>query len=156
MTRRRHWSNATARAIAVATLAASCAYVLPATWRSFHADPDDAAPAVTRALDAEHTAVAVWDQAHHKIVTNWMTLSSGVSKTRERFVISWERDSKDATLTVYVRHEAQDQNHEPSARWGAIYHDSDRESALLDLIEKELAASNAPARPTQPTPGRRS
>jgi hypothetical protein len=123
---------------------AACAYVLPASWRAFRADPDDAAPAITRALDSENMAVANWDQPHHKIVTNWVTASSGVQKTRERFIVTWEKDPKDAVLTIYVRHEAQDEDmQEGKAQWGTVYHASARENALLDRISAELSGKKS-------------
>jgi hypothetical protein len=129
----------------------ACAYVLPASWRAFRADPDDAPPAITRAIDSENMTVANWDQPHHKIVTSWvLTASSGVTKTRERFVVSWEKDPKDAVLTIYVRHEAQDEDiQEGKAGWGSVYHTGARENALLDKIGAEL--SGKPAQSRNPT-----
>jgi hypothetical protein len=123
---------------------AACAYVLPASWRAFRADPDDAAPAITRALDAQNMSVANWDQTHHKITTNWISMSSGLTRTRERFVISWERDPKDRVLTIYVRHEAQDEEEgEGRPGWGAVYHTSSRENGLLDKIAEELGGKKS-------------
>lgn len=124
---------------------AACSYILPATWRSFRADPDDAAPAVTRALDTRQLEIASWDQAKHKIVTGWVDFRDGVDRTRERYVINWERDETEGALTIYVRHEAQDQEIEENRpTWGATYHDTAKESALMDQITKELKAMARP------------
>lgn len=120
-----------------------CAYLLPAAWRSFRADPDDAAPAITRALDARKLVVERFDQAKRQIETAWVISSSGVDKTRQRFVIRWERDTKEGTTTVYVRHQGQDQDiGQPGAeKWGATYHEVGQEEGLLDLIQKELGSN---------------
>jgi hypothetical protein len=126
----------------------SCAYVLPAAWRAFHADPDDAAPAITRALDSQSLQISKADQAGHRIVTNWVQIPNGASKSRERYVISWERDAKDAVLTIYVRNESQDQESDNGRPvWGAVYHNGDKENSMLDLIAKELSRSTAPPPP---------
>jgi hypothetical protein len=127
----------------------ACAYVLPAAWRAFHADPDDAAPAITRALDTRNLQIAKVDQAGHKIVTGWASSKMGSARSRERYVITWERDAKEATLTIYVRNEAQDQELDSTGvmRWGAVYHNGDRENTMLDLIAKELSRSGVPPPP---------
>lgn len=118
----------------------SCAYVWPAAWRDFRADPDDAAPAITRALDAQDLEVATLDAGNRRITTGWVALSSGVDRTRERFVVRWERNDKDGTLTIYVRHEAQEQSIGVGGDWGPTYHDGRKEQHLLDAIATELEA----------------
>ena len=132
---------------------AACSYILPATWRSFRADPDDAAPAVTRALDSFNFSIANFDQANRKITTNWVSSASGVNRSRERYIVSWERDEKEESLTIYVRHERQDQDEVEGGapRWGGVYHESGREDALMDRIEKELAANTQMAPPPAPS-----
>jgi hypothetical protein len=118
-----------------------CSYILPATWRAFRVDPDDVAPAVTRALDTKQLTVESFDQAGRKITTGWLDVASGVDRSRHRYVIRWERDEKDNAITVYVRHEAQDQDLEDGRpSWGGTYHDTEKESALMDQITKELKA----------------
>jgi hypothetical protein len=120
---------------------AACSYILPATWRAFRADPDDAAPAITRALDSRQISVESFDQAGRKITTGWEDTNDGVDRIRQRYIISWERDDMDKTLTIYVRHEVQDQEIDDGRpAWGATYHDSEKESRLLDSITKELKA----------------
>lgn len=120
-------------------LLGGCAYVLPASWRAYNADPDDAGPAVTRALDARALTIANWNQAEHKIVTEWSLTRNGVDRQRERYIISWEKNDDDGTLTVYVRHEVQDQElKEGRPAWTGVYHDRDKETKLLDGITKAL------------------
>lgn len=118
-----------------------CSYLLPASWRSFRADPDDAAPAVTRAIDSIGATVESFDQRGRKIVTQWASISHGVLRARERYTISWERDPQEQSLTIYVRHDMQDQEigEAGATRWGATYHESDREAKMLDAIQRELA-----------------
>ncbi len=131
--------------VALLLIPSACSYLLPATWRAFRADPDDAAPAITKALDARQLSVESFDQAGRKIVTGWQEASDGVDKTHERFVITWERDDKDGTLTIYVRHEAQDQEMtDGRPTWGGTYHNGDKETALLNQITKELKALAKP------------
>ncbi len=126
-------------------IAIGCSYILPATWRAFRVDPDDAAPAITKALDARQIAVDSFDQAKRTITTGWQDSNDGVDRVRQRFIISWERDDKDKTLTIYVRHEAQEQEMtEGRPTWGSTYHDSEKESQLLDQITKELKAMAKP------------
>lgn len=129
-----------------APFAISCAYILPASARDFHADPDDAAPAIARALDRLSIQVASLDPSHRRIVTTWVQISSGVSRSRERYVLRWERDPREDTLTISVRHEAQDQDltDEGVPRWGAEYHERTKEDALLDLVERELTGTAEP------------
>jgi hypothetical protein len=125
----------------VLLLLGACSYILPATWRAFRADPDDAAPAITRALDAKNLTVESFDQAGRKITTGWLEAAEGIDRVRHRYVITWERNDHDDALTIYVRHEAQDQEiDEGRPTWGGTYHDTDKESALLDQITKELKA----------------
>ena len=120
---------------------AACSYILPATWRAFRADPDDAAPAITRALDAKQLTVESFDQAERKITTGWQDSNDGVDRVRQRYIVSWERDEQDKSLTIYVRHEQQDQELEDGRpSWGSTYHDSDKESRLMDQITRELKA----------------
>jgi hypothetical protein len=129
-------------ALAIAILLSGCAYLLPASWRSFRADPDEAAPAITRAIDQTGLNVESFHQGQRRILTNWISRESGVTRVRERFRIDWERDEQEGTLTVYVRHEAQEHEAgEGAGSWGATYHDDKRESYLLDLIGKELKKS---------------
>ena len=133
------------RACALFLLLNACAYILPATWRAFRAHPDDAAPAITRALDAKQLTVDSFDQANRKITTGWQQTNDGVDIVRQRYLITWERDEKDETLTVYVRHEAQDQEIEDGRpAWGGTYHDGEKETKLLDQITKELKAMSKP------------
>lgn len=125
--------------------ATACAYVMPASWRSYRADPDDAAPAITRALDERSISIAKWDQAEHRIVSDWSLTRFGVDHIRERYVVSWEKNEDEGTLTVYVRHEAQERELLDGApSWGATYHTADKESALLDAITKALEEARAP------------
>jgi hypothetical protein len=125
---------------ALAMFAVACAYVLPASWRAFRVDPDDAAPAITRALDGHGLAITSFDQAKRRIVSQWVVARDATSSTRSRYVISWERDTRDGALTVYVRHENQETSVEGGSgdRWGAVFHDSTKEEAMLDAIQKEL------------------
>ena len=123
----------------------ACAYVLPASWRAFHADPEDAASAITRALDANQLEVGEFDTVAHRITSGWHLSQSGVTRTRERYLVSWERDEKEDALTVYVRHEVQDHEElEGRPSWSTAYHDRDKETALLDLITEELRRAAAP------------
>ncbi len=131
-------------ALAVTALMA-CSYLVPATWRSFRADPDDAAPSITRALAAQQIGIAKWDPAARKITSDYLLMSDGVDRTRERYVVTWERSSTDGTLVIYVRHEAQEQDLEDGApTWTARTHDTDKESALLDAITTELIRLHQP------------
>jgi hypothetical protein len=118
----------------------ACSYLLPASWRAFRADPDDAAPAITRALDSSGVQVETLDQRKREIVTRWASTSSGVLRTRERYLITWERDPKEQSLTIYVRHEEQEQEigEAGATKWGATSHDDEREGKILDAIEAEL------------------
>lgn len=119
---------------------ASCAFLMPATWRAFHADPDDAAPAITRALDARGIEVEAWDQAKRTITTQWILSTVTVDQTRERYLIRWEKNEDDGTLVIYVRHEAQDRDLGPAqADWSVSYHDAKKETRLLDEITKALS-----------------
>lgn len=136
-------------ALAIALLLSGCAYLLPASWRSFRADPDDAPPAITRAIDATGMNVDSFHQGLRKIVTGWATKSSGVTRIRERFTVEWERNETEGTLTVYVRHEAQEQEMgEDQNAWGMTYHESKREEHLLELISKEMAKSSDDFQPS--------
>jgi hypothetical protein len=127
-------------AAAVCVALAGCSYLLPASWRSFRVEPDDAAPAITRAVDSFGASVESFHQAKRQIVTHWATGASGALRTRERFLINWERDAQEQSLTVYVRHEIQEQEivEGGAVKWGATYHDSDREAKMLDRIAAEL------------------
>ncbi|MBK8012995.1 MAG: outer membrane protein assembly factor BamC [Deltaproteobacteria bacterium] len=129
--------------ISLALSLASCAYFLPASWRSFRADPDDAPIAITRALEKRQLSVARWDQNARQIETEWTRVLSGVDESRERYVIRWARDQSQGTLTVYVRHEAQDRDSDgPRATWGLKHHDGRKERSMLESIAKELVAMN--------------
>jgi hypothetical protein len=121
---------------------AACSYLLPASWRAFRVDPDDAAPAITRAVDSMGFAVASFDQAKKTITTQWVQTSSGVTRKRERYIIRWERDPKEKSLTVYARHEESEKEigEGGGEAWGPTYHDDAREQAMLDRIAKELAS----------------
>ncbi|MEQ8278742.1 MAG: hypothetical protein RMA76_29590 [Deltaproteobacteria bacterium] len=135
------------RALAALLLlsAAACAYVLPASWRSYRADPDDAPPAITRALDERSLAIANWDQAKHQIVTEWTFTRTSIDAMRERYVISWERDDDEGALTIYCRHEAQDRELvDGAAGWTSTYHSSDKEAAMLDAITEALQDAKKP------------
>ncbi len=123
----------------------ACAYVLPASWRSFRADPDDAPPAITRALDEHNLVIANWDQAKHTIVTEWVLTRNTLDAYRERYVVSWEKDEDEGALTIYVRHEKSERELKDGApSWTTAYHDSDKEAALLDAITKALADAKKP------------
>lgn len=125
---------------------AACAYILPASWRAFRVDADDAPPAITRALDGLGLPIATFDQEKRRIVTSWIQQASGVTRSRERYVISWERDAKEGLLTIYVRHEAEDQDRtaEGVAKWGTTYHEESRERLVLDRITRELSDQDPP------------
>ena len=118
----------------------ACSLFLPAAWRSFRADPDDAVPAITRAFDKRQLQVADLDEGKRQVVSGWMSFSSGVDRTRERFVVSWNREESDGTLVIYVRHEAQDQEVGERTSWSSVYHDGKKETEMLDAITKELEA----------------
>jgi hypothetical protein len=139
----------TALALLPAIALAACAYILPASWRAFRADPDDAPAAITRALDSLSFAIENLDQTKKSITTRWVSTMSGVNRSRERYIVTWERDAKEETLTIYVRHEQQDQDESDmgAPKWGGVYHDADRENRLLDRIAKELAATSSMAPP---------
>ncbi len=123
----------------------SCAYFWPATWRAFRVDPDELLPAVTRALDQKQLEIETLDQTQRKVTTGWDLGQNGVDRFRERFIISWERDEKDKTITVYVRHEAQDQQlNDGAPTWGTKHHDGDKEKAMMKLITQEIVRSEAP------------
>ena len=126
-------------------LVTACGYILPATWRSFRADPDDAAPAITRALAAQQLEVAKWDTAAHRITSGYVFSSDGVDRMRERYVVTWERTEGDGTLTIFVRHEGQDQGTDMGRpTWERTYHDTDKENVLLDAITQELIRLQQP------------
>lgn len=138
-------SRAHAATAVLSVVTCACAYVLPASWRSFRADPDDAPPAVTRALDEHGLTIANWDQAKHTIVTEYVLTRGTLDSFRERYVISWERDEDEGALTIYVRHEKQERSLEDGApSWSAAYHDSDKEAAILDAITKALEDAKKP------------
>ncbi len=125
----------------VLVVLSGCSYVLPSSWQSFRTDPDDAVPAITRALDAQQFPVETWDQEKHKIVTGWLVVRSGVDTLRERYILTWEREPRDGTLTIYVRHEAQDQDQDAGqVTWASVYHDTQKERALLESVSEELGA----------------
>ena len=129
----------------IAMMLFACSYLVPATWRSFRADPDDAAPSITRALAAQRIGIAKWDPAARKITSDYLLMSDGVDRTRERYVVTWERSSTDGTLVIYVRHEAQEQDMTDGApTWTARTHDTEKESALLDAITTELVRLHQP------------
>ncbi len=114
----------------------ACAFLLPASWRAFRIEADDAPPAITRALDTQALEIEDWDQAKAEMSTGWQNVNDGVEQSRERFVISWAHNDNDDTLTVYVRHEAQDR--EVGTQWSSAYHDRDKELVLLELITEEI------------------
>ncbi len=126
------------------SLSLACAYVLPASWRAFRIESDDAPPAITRAIDARQLVVGHWDQAKDEISTDWVNFNDGMGQSRSRFVIQWERNEDDDTLTVYVRHEAQDRDAAVGGDWSGVYHEASEELALLDLITEEIEAQAAP------------
>lgn len=117
-------------------LCAGCAYLLPASWGAFRIEADDAPPAITRALDTQALEVEDWDQSQDQMSTGWQNINDGVEQSRERFVIHWVHNDDDNTLTVYVRHEAQDR--EVGTEWSSVYHDRDREQGLLKVITEEI------------------
>lgn len=127
-------------ALGLALAFGACSLFMPAAWRSFRADPDDAAPAITRAIESKQLQVDDLDEGKRQISTGWSSFASGVDRTRERYVVTWNRDEGDGSLVVYVRHEAQDQEIGERQSWGATYHDGKKETALLDAITKELEA----------------
>lgn len=131
--------------IALAATLLACAYVLPPTWRAFRIEADDAPPAITRALDAQQLGVDRWDQDNNEITTDWMLLNDGMHQSRERYVVKWDRNEADGTLTVYVRHEGQDRDAAVGGDWNPVFHDADKESALIDEITKEIEAQAAGA-----------
>ena len=123
--------------------ASSCSYVLPATWRDFRAAADDAVPAITKALDERKYRVEDWDQEKNEMRTEWVAYQDGIQHTRERYLISWERNDDDHPLTDYERHEAQEKGlgNDGAEDWGTTYHSSDKEQSLMDAITKEIVAS---------------
>ena len=124
---------------------ASCGYLLPATWRSFRADPDDAAPSITRALASRQLTVAHGETVKHQITTDYVLMSDGVDRSRERYIIRWERNENDGTLIIYVRHEAQDHGSNAGRPvWEGVTHDADKEEELLDAITAELQKLQQP------------
>lgn len=129
----------------VALALAGCNYLLPATWGAFHADPDDAAPSINRALAARELRVAKWDPVARKITSEYVFTSDGVDQTRERYIVRWERNATDDVLIVYVRHEAQEQgSSEGRPVWETATHDPAKEAALLDAITAELERLHRP------------
>jgi len=134
-------------AFSLLALLGACAYVLPATWQAYRIEPDDAPPAITRALDARQLEIASWDQAKDEIVTTWFGFNDGMNQTRERYLVSWSANPNDGTLTVYVRHEAQDREASVGGDWSGVYHDPARERALLAAITEEIQAQAAPVAP---------
>ena len=127
----------------------SCAYVLPASWRAFRVEPDDAPPAITQALDDRELEIDTWDQAQARITTDWFIFNDGMSQSKERYVVHWEREERDGTLVVYVRHEAQDREAAVGHDWSGVYHDSAKELALLDAITAAFTQSQAPLPATE-------
>jgi len=127
-------------ALGLALALGACSLFMPAAWRSFRADPDDAAPAITAAIESKQLQVDELDEGKRQISTGWASFSSGVDRTRERYVVTWNRDEGDGSLVIYVRHEAQDQEIGERQRWGAVYHEVEKEKALLEGITKELEA----------------
>lgn len=138
--------------IASLTFASSvgCAYLLPATWQAYRIEPDDAPPAITRALEGQELEVDEWDQSKDEIQTSWFGFNDGLNQTRERYIVRWEANRDDGTLTVYVRHEAQDRDAAVGADWSGVYHDEARERALLGAITREIEAQASPIPPSAP------
>lgn len=127
-------------------LTTGCAFVLPAPWRAYRVEPDDLPPAITKVLDDRALTVEGWDPEAQRIETEWFQFNDGLGQSRERYVVSWEKNARDGTLIVYARHEAQDRDGVESPDWGSTYHDTDKEDALLDALTTELeAAYGAPA-----------
>ena len=135
-----------ASAVLTALLAPiACSYIVPSTWRAFRADPDDAAPAITRALAAQQLGIKNWDPETRQITSEYVLTSDGVDRSRERYIVTWERSSTEGTLIVYVRHEAQQQgSNAGSPSWEARTHDISKEDALLDAITEELIRLRQP------------
>ncbi len=122
-----------------ALLMAACSYLLPATWRSFRIHPDEAGPAVLKALAAQQLDVAAWNVAKHEITSEYLFISDGIDRNRERYVVRWEHSEPDGTLIVYVRHQSQAQTQSDGRpAWGPTTHDSDKEVTLLEAITAEL------------------
>ncbi len=134
-------------------LLAGCSYVLPATWRDFRADPDDAVPAITKALDDRQYRVAAWDQQNDEVRTEWILFQDALLQTRERYRVWWSRNEDDQTLTVYVRHEAQEKDNGPEGGdWGTTYHLSEKEQSLLQAITDEIVAAYSEVQQLPPPP----
>lgn len=120
-------------------LLGSCSVVLPAAWRAFRVEPEDAAPVIARSLDERRLAIAGWNRERDEIVTAWVVLRDGGAQTRERYRVRWEKNHNEETLTVFVRHEAEDRRPaEDGLRWGPTHHDAGKERALLDEISKQV------------------
>lgn len=129
-------------ALALSTTVLSCSFVLPATWRAFRVEPEDAAPVITRSLDERRLEIAHWSRERDEIVTSWSISRNGDDQIRERYRVRWEKNHREETLTVFVRHEAETrQMVESGMSWSSTYHDASKESALLDEISKQLVAA---------------
>ena len=129
------------------SLLLACSYILPASWRSFRADPDDAAPSITRALASRQLGVAKWDPTSREIMSDYLFTSDGVDRLRERYIIRWER-SDDGTVTIFVRHELQARGSDQGRPvWEATTHDAGKELQLLDAITAELERLRKPLPP---------
>ena len=129
----------------VAALLTGCGYLIPASWRAFRVDPDDAVPAITRALAAEELEIDDWDQAEHRITSKYETFSNGIERLRERYIVRWERNDNDDTLVIFVRHEMQDQEVERGRMtWSSTRHDGDKQAYLLEAITRELERQHRP------------
>ncbi|MEL7367636.1 MAG: hypothetical protein AAFN74_01895 [Myxococcota bacterium] len=121
-----------------------CSYLLPPTWRTFRADPDDAAPSIARALAAQQLRVDRWNQVDHSIVSRYLSSKKGEENIRERYIVRWER-SNDGTLAIFVRHERQTKVIEDGvAKWDGAKHDPEKEADLLEAITRELEQLQRP------------
>ena len=126
-------------ALALSAAPLACSVVLPATWRAFRVEPEDAAPVITRSLDEQRLDIADWNRERDEIITAWVLIRNGDDQTRERFLVRWEKNHDEETLTVFVRHEAEDRRpREDGLLWGNTYHDAGKERALLDEISKQV------------------
>ena len=122
---------------------AACAYTLPQNWRAYDAAGTDVATAVQHVL--ERHQLQVIEQQPARVVTGWLYLDGGLTRMRERFVITWEREPGEEAMIVYVRHERQDSTAEASTRgFGTTYHDTDQEAQMLDEITTTMVGDSPP------------
>lgn len=130
------------RPLALAIVAmTSCALFAPTNWRSYDADQREVETAIQLALAEMTLRVDEWVPTEKRASTEWLFISDGTTKSRERFVISWERETSDGTYVVYVRHERQDQDDAIDGvnGFGPMYHSPSREAGVLDHISQRMA-----------------